>query len=122
VGTRRVLIVDDDAILCSVATRILEEAGWDVLACAENAVEGINLARVLKPDAVLLDVSMPGTSGLDVVSDLKQAGTAVVICSGFPSLLASARNSDADAVVDKSDLVTLPEVLAGVVGGSGPAR
>jgi DNA-binding NarL/FixJ family response regulator len=115
-----VLIVDDDPFVRSVVARILEEAEWDVVGGVENAVDGINLARALRPDVVVLDVSMPGLSGLEAVDDLRAAGSAVVICTGFETLLEPARHTAADAVVDKSDLVSLPDALAQVVAGRHP--
>ena len=72
--TVRVLIVDDHALVGSVL-RLLLEAEEDITVedVADSAQEGIRKARLHKPDIVLLDVVMPGHSGLDAVREIKEA-------------------------------------------------
>lgn len=67
----RVLIVDDHAVVRS-GLRLLLAAEDDIEPVGEagNAKEGIFQARALKPDVILLDVVMPGQSGLDVLPQL----------------------------------------------------
>jgi CheY-like chemotaxis protein len=63
--TPRVLLIDDDAairMLCSVNLRAL---GIEVIE-AEDGEKGLELARRMRPDLVLLDVSMPGLDGFEV--------------------------------------------------------
>jgi two-component system, NarL family, response regulator NreC len=69
-----VLIVDDHALVRS-GLRLLLEAEEDVTVDDEggNADDAIRLARLHKPDIVLLDVVMPGRSGLEAVPDILQA-------------------------------------------------
>jgi two-component system, NarL family, response regulator NreC len=70
----RVLIVDDHALVRS-GLRLLLEAEEDITVDDEggNADDAIRLARLHKPDVVLLDVVMPGRSGLDAVPEILQA-------------------------------------------------
>jgi two-component system response regulator NreC len=70
----RVVIVDDHALVRS-GLRLLLEAEEDVTVEDEggNAEEAIRLARLHKPDVVLLDVVMPGQSGLDAVPAILEA-------------------------------------------------
>lgn len=70
----RVLIVDDHALVRS-GLRLLLEAEDDITVEDEggNADEAIRLARLHKPDVVLLDVVMPGRSGLEAVPEILQA-------------------------------------------------
>ncbi|HET7571920.1 MAG TPA: response regulator transcription factor [Gaiellaceae bacterium] len=70
----RVLIVDDHALVRS-GLRLLLEAEDDLAVEDEGgtAEEAIRLARLHKPDVVLLDVVMPGGSGLDAVPEIRQA-------------------------------------------------
>ena len=67
----RVLIVDDHAVVRSGLRLLLEgEAGIEVAGEAGTARDAIFEARSTKPDVVLLDVVMPGGSGIDVIPQL----------------------------------------------------
>jgi CheY-like chemotaxis protein len=60
---RRVLIIDDEDDIREVAALSLEAtAGWEILTASSGA-EGITLAAAQKPDAILMDVMMPGIDG-----------------------------------------------------------
>jgi DNA-binding NarL/FixJ family response regulator len=70
----RVLIVDDHAVVRSGLRLLLErEDDIEVVAEAGNADEGVRAARLEKPDVVLLDVVMPGRSGLEAAPDILEA-------------------------------------------------
>ena len=70
----RVLIADDHALVRSGLRMLLESDGeYEVVAEAGNAEEAVRLARLEKPDVVLLDVVMPGRSGLDALADVREA-------------------------------------------------
>jgi len=47
---------------------------WEIVGEAENGKVAIELTKTLKPDLVILDVSMPGMSGLDVVRAIRDSG------------------------------------------------
>jgi DNA-binding response OmpR family regulator len=76
VRNRRVLVVDDEDLIREVAQLSLEvTAGWEVLTAASGD-EGYRTAAREVPDAVLLDVMMPGLDGPGTVSRLQDdAGT-----------------------------------------------
>jgi CheY-like chemotaxis protein len=60
---RRVLIIDDEDDIREVAALSLEAtAGWEILTASSGA-EGISIATIQKPDAILMDVMMPGVDG-----------------------------------------------------------
>jgi CheY-like chemotaxis protein len=65
-----VLVIDDDALSRDVISRLLTKDGFEVVA-ASNGIEGLRLARELHPDAIALDVIMPGMDGWTVISALK---------------------------------------------------
>jgi len=68
---KTLLIVDGhDRLRCAIA-HILSEAGYAVLEAASGA-EGLRLAERHAPDGVLVDLAMPGRSGLEVLKELKQ--------------------------------------------------
>jgi two-component system response regulator NreC len=69
----RVLVVDDHAVVRSGIRSLLSaEPDFDVVGEASNAREAIFEARALKPDVILLDVVMPGESGIEVLPKLKK--------------------------------------------------
>lgn len=83
-STIRVLVVDDHAVVRSGLRLVLErEEGIEVVAEAGTADEGIRAARLEKPDVVLLDVVMPGRSGLEAAEEIISAskGARVLVLS-----------------------------------------
>jgi DNA-binding NarL/FixJ family response regulator len=69
----RVLVADDHAIVRTGIRHVLEgEPGFDVIAEASTAAEALELATSLRPDVAVLDISMPGDSGLRVAAELRQ--------------------------------------------------
>ena len=72
--TIRVLVVDDHAVVRSGIRLVLEaEEDIEVVAEAGTAEEGVRAARLEKPDVVLLDVVMPGRSGIEATPDIRAA-------------------------------------------------
>ena len=70
----RLLIVDDHQLVRSGLRRLLEaEDDIAVEDEAGNAYDAVRLARLHKPDVILLDVVMPGGSGLDAIPDILEA-------------------------------------------------
>lgn len=68
----RVLIADDHAIVREGLRQILEHAGdFEIVGEAADGLEAMQLARRLDFDVALLDVSMPGRSGIDLVKQLR---------------------------------------------------
>jgi len=83
----RVVIIDDDADLRRLLQVTLEfTARWSVTAAADGA-EGIALARRLVPDAVVVDLMMPGMDGYEVCRQLK----ADPVTAGIPVVFLTAR-------------------------------
>ena len=76
----RVLICDDHGLVRAGLRRLLDlEADIEVVEEAASADEGVRKARLEKPDVVLLDLVMPGRSGLDAVGDILGAAPAAKI-------------------------------------------
>jgi DNA-binding NarL/FixJ family response regulator len=78
-----VLIVDDHAGFRSLARRLLDAAGFEVVGEAANGRSALNEARRLRPAVVLLDVQLPDVDGFEVARRLAAAGldTATVLIS-----------------------------------------
>ena len=86
-----ILVVDDDARLRSLLSRYLSENGFRV-STAAHAAEARDKLRFLQPDALVLDVMMPGETGLDLTSALRaDSGT-------MPILLLTARGAPEDRI------------------------
>lgn len=85
----RVLVVDDDPKFVRIVVRCLERAGYEC-ATAQSGDEALRAAREREPDAIVLDVMMPGPSGVDVCRRLRADGWTIGI------ILVSARGNSAD--------------------------
>ncbi|MFZ6760544.1 ANTAR domain-containing response regulator [Undibacterium sp. Ji50W] len=70
----RILLVDDDPFTLTLLSSILEHAGYDVVQaqCGEDA---LNVILMQEPDIALLDINMPGMSGLDLAGHLRSDTT-----------------------------------------------
>lgn len=83
----RVLIVDDHPVVRSGLKRILgDEIDIEVAGEAQNAQEALDLANKTACDVLVLDIELPGRSGLDVLKDLKksQPKLPVLVLSIYP--------------------------------------
>jgi CheY-like chemotaxis protein len=65
-----ILIVEDNAANLELATDLLEAGGYSVRQ-ARDASEGLQLAREILPDLILMDLSLPGRDGLSTTRELK---------------------------------------------------
>jgi len=68
----RVIIIDDHALFRDGLKGLLEQRNIDVAGVAADGKEGIELAREIRPDIVLLDLRMPHMGGLDVLPVLRK--------------------------------------------------
>ena len=66
-----ILVVDDEEDIIDLLQYNLEKEGYRTLA-ASNGIDGIELARQEKPDLIVLDIMMPGMSGIEVCKRLRQ--------------------------------------------------
>ena len=77
----RVMIVDDHPLVRSAVARAIEGNGMTVVAEAATAEEALALAPRIAPDILLLDIALPGMSGIELVRELapRLPGTAIVM-------------------------------------------
>lgn len=88
-----VLIVDDSPTEMFALTGMLKRNGFEVLS-AQNADEGLSLARSQRPDLVLMDVVMPGLNGFQATRQLaKDPDTATI-----PVVMVSTKSQETDRV------------------------
>ncbi len=90
--TPHILVVDDDARLRGLLSRFLAEKGFRVTT-AENAGEARAKLRSVFPDLMVLDVMMPGESGLDLITSLRNSHH-----QNLPVLLLTARGAPEDRI------------------------
>jgi two-component system KDP operon response regulator KdpE len=109
---QRILIVDDDLHIRRLLQGTLTRAGYESIE-AKTAAEALHQAKAARPDAILLDLGLPDRDGLEIVTLLRQQGTA-------PIIVVSARDATDQKVaaldLGAHDYVTKPfdseEVLA----------
>ncbi|MBI4286929.1 MAG: response regulator transcription factor [Chloroflexi bacterium] len=89
-ATNRVLIVEDDHTLLSVLQYNLTKEGYDALT-ASDGIQALETARTRKPDLIILDIMLPGMSGLELCRILRKEMT-------VPVLMLTARVEEADKV------------------------
>ncbi len=102
-----VLIADDSLVVRERLVAILDElAGIQIVGQAENVTEAIEAIRKLRPDVVILDIRMPGGSGIDVLHHIKREETRprVIILTNypFPEYRQRCLNAGANFFLDKS--------------------
>jgi len=66
----RLLMIDDDPDMVSSVRTVMEAAGWEMVSAA-NGVEGVEKARQLGPDLIILDILMPRKDGLSTYEELR---------------------------------------------------
>ncbi|MDP5081624.1 MAG: response regulator [Winogradskyella sp.] len=80
----KVLAIDDQQLVLLPLQKRLTELGYDVK-IETDAVKGLNVYNAFQPDLVIVDINMPGVSGLDVVKHIRvteNAKTPIMILSG----------------------------------------
>lgn len=106
----KVLIVDDEPILCETVETKLRREGYTTFT-AESAEDGMRLFRLVKPDLILLDVMLPNRSGYDMCRAVRKS-------SSVPIIFLTARASEEDRVsgleMGADDYVVKPFSLAEV--------
>ncbi|MFH0777989.1 MAG: sigma-54 dependent transcriptional regulator [Candidatus Eisenbacteria bacterium] len=86
-GGERILVIDDEAVVCLSCSRILAPEGY-VVDTRQNPEEGLRTALEGGYDVILLDLVMPELSGLEVLQRLKVSGVAseVIIITGYSTV------------------------------------
>src|SRR5579884_1852191 len=113
----RVVVADDSALMRNIVARSLTKAGLEVVGSAANGDEALALCERERPDAMTLDLAMPGLDGIGVLRALRARGgdsIPVVVVSAF-SPAHGARAVDALAE-GAFDLVAKPAVGEGLDG------
>jgi len=107
------LVVDDDDIYRERLARALTERGYDVRTAA-NCTEAEQLAEEDSPELAVVDLRMPGGSGLTLVSTLKRIdeATRVVVLTGYGSIATATDAIRLGATHYLTKPIDVPELLA----------
>lgn len=89
--TVKLLLIEDDCALYTTLTRSLTRLGWEVEVCSDGRA-ALGRWRALKPDVVLLDLTLPGRDGLHVLTQARDEGLHT------PVLIITARGTVGDRV------------------------
>jgi two-component system alkaline phosphatase synthesis response regulator PhoP len=114
---RKILVVDDEAVLVETMAYNLEQAGYQVITVADGA-SALEAARRIKPDLIILDIMLPEMDGFEVCRQLRQERATATT----PIMMLTAKSDEIDKVVGlevgADDYVTKPfgrrELLARV--------
>ena len=125
-GYRKVLVCDDEQGICHLLTQYFALKGYEVRA-VNRGEEALALVDVFHPNVVLLDLLMPGMTGVETLKDLKQHHPAIRVI-----ILSAADDQDvahgaislgADSYVCKPpNLLQLEHLVNGFWPASGPDR
>ncbi len=104
---QKILIIEDEADLCEILKFNLTKEGYAVLS-AKDGESGLALARTDHPNAIILDLMLPGIDGLQVCRLLKRDP----LTAEIPVLMVTAKGEDVDVItgleVGADDYVTKP--------------
>jgi DNA-binding NarL/FixJ family response regulator len=106
----RILIVDDDTSFLGLAAELLAERGFDVLGKATDGAQALGATIRECPDAILLDINLPGRDGFATAAALAEAcpSARIVLTSADVRHVAAEilQGCSADAFVPKEELAT----------------
>ena len=117
--SKRILIADDSQRVRSGLRELLSErADWQICGEAENFPDVLTKARELRPDLIILDVSMPGGNGFDAARTLHEELPSLhilILSQHDPSqLMAAGRGVGVKVCVDKSRII--PDLMPAMQG------
>ena len=118
---KNILIVDDAAFMRMMIKDILTKNGYNVAAEAENGAKAVEKFGEVKPDLVLMDITMPEMDGIQALKAIKSAnpGANVIMCSamGQQAMVIEAIQSGAkDFIVKPFQAYRVLEAVKKVVG------
>ena len=81
----KILVVDDALFMRAMLKKLLTEAGFDIAGEAENGRVAVDLYQELKPDLVMMDITMPEMDGLTALKEIVKLDPAakVVMCTAL---------------------------------------
>ena len=112
---RRVVVVDDEAIIVLQLSKFLPKHGLEVVGCARDGQEAVNLVLMERPEIVLMDITMPVLDGLEATRRiLAEFKTCIVMLTAYSdkAMIEEAFAAGASGYIVKPvDSGSLPEAL-----------
>jgi DNA-binding NarL/FixJ family response regulator len=102
----RLLIVDDNEAIRKALCRLLTAEDWEVCGAAADGPEAIQAVRQLRPDLIIIDLYMPGMSGIDAAREIRKEFPTMLIMlmtAPDPEIEEAARRVGIRATVSKGD-------------------
>ena len=118
----KVLIADDHSLIRSAMRALMEANGYQVVAEAANGADTVQLARQHLVDLIILDITMPGLDGLEVITRIKASGleTRILVLTSQSPLFYSQRCMKAGAsgfITKSQDLTELLRAVKVIMDG-----
>ena len=118
---KRILIVDDAAFMRMMIKDILTKNGYNVAAEDENGAKDVEKYSEVKPDLVLMDITMPEMDGIQALKKIKEMdpGAAVIMCSAMGQqamVIESIQSGAKDFIVKPFQADRVIEAVKKVVG------
>ncbi|HEY8463308.1 MAG TPA: response regulator [Bacillota bacterium] len=118
---KRILVVDDAAVIRLMLKKIIESDDYEVVGDASNGTEAVEKYQELHPDLVTMDITMPDMDGIQAVKAIKKIdpNAKIVMCSAMGQkimVLEAIEAGAANFIVKPFDEVKVKEVLKKVLG------
>ena len=118
----KVLIADDHSLIRSAMKSLMESQGYVVVAEAANGTDTVQLARQHDVDLIILDITMPGLDGLEVINRIRASGleTRILVLTSQSPLFYSQRCMKAGAagfITKSQDLTELLRAVKVIMDG-----
>lgn len=124
--TIRVLIIDDHPLFCRGVRQLLAlEARFDVVGEAASGHKGIELAKLLDPDLILLDLNMKGIDGLETLRTMRDLGIdariiLLTVSNAADDLMAAIRAGSDGYILKDNDPEDILRMIASAMEGNNP--
>lgn len=81
----KILVVDDAAFMCLTIKQMLERNGHTMIGQASNGIEAVQKFMELKPELVIMDITMPQMNGVEALKRIKEIDpdSKIIICSAL---------------------------------------
>lgn len=118
---KNILICDDAAFMRMMIKDILTKNGYNVAGEAENGAKAVDKYNELKPDLVLMDITMPEMDGIQALKKIKEMdpGSSVIMCSAMGQqamVIESIQSGAKDFIVKPFQADRVIEAVKKVVG------
>ena len=118
---KNILICDDAAFMRMMIKDILTKNGYNIVGEAENGAKAVEKYAELKPDLVLMDITMPEMDGIEALKKIKaaDANASIIMCSAMGQqamVIESIQSGSKDFIVKPFQADRVLEAVQKVVG------